>query len=75
MKKIKRSEAVKEIGRRGSLKDILNNERGDIGVKEIAITVAVIVILGFVIAAFKDKMPTFVQDIWNMFKEKIDAIK
>lgn len=74
MKKIKRSEAVKEIGRRGSLKDILNNERGDIGVKEIAITVAVIVILGFVINAFEKQMPTFVQDIWTMLKEKISSI-
>jgi hypothetical protein len=57
-----------------SFKKLLKNERGDIGIKQIAITVAIIVILGLVIGALRTNMPTFVTDVWKMLMEKIDAI-
>lgn len=75
MENFKMSMVEKRIKLQEKVTGFIKEERGDVGVKQIAITVAIIVILGFVISAFQTKMPNFVQDIWDMLKEKIDAIK
>ena len=46
-------------------------ERGDIGVKQIALTVAAIVIIGLVIGIVRTNLGTWVTDIWDMFMEQI----
>lgn len=46
-------------------------ERGDIGVKQIALTVAAIVIIGAVIVIVQDNLGTWISDIWNLFMEQI----
>ncbi|MBT2293166.1 hypothetical protein J7E73_29475 [Paenibacillus albidus] len=47
-------------------------ERGDIGVKQIAGTVAVIVIIGLVITAVQGNLTEWIDQIWTLF---IDQIK
>lgn len=49
------------------IKAFMKEEKGDFGVKEIAITVAIIIIIGaivmFITGGFSD---TVVQDVWDM---------
>lgn len=49
----------------------LKDERGDFGIKQIAITVAVIVIIGFIITGIQGLMPGWITQIWNMFVDQI----
>lgn len=49
------------------------DERGDIGIKQIAITVGIIVIIAFAIGLIKDSfLEGWIKDVWKMF---MDAIK
>lgn len=57
-----------------TFKKLLGNERGDFGVKQIAITVAIIVVIGFVIATVQTLMPTWIQEIWEMFIDQIQGL-
>ncbi|MCX7748173.1 MAG: hypothetical protein N2645_15005 [Clostridia bacterium] len=55
---------------------MFNNNRGDIGIKQIAITVAVIVIIGVAVNIITGSMlQTWIGDVWKMLmdfiKEKI----
>ncbi|MEK3794626.1 hypothetical protein MKX42_23055 [Paenibacillus sp. FSL R7-0204] len=47
-------------------------ERGDIGVKQIAITVAAIVIIGAAIVIVQDNLGTWIGDIWKLFMNQIE---
>ncbi|GGG05754.1 hypothetical protein GCM10010912_58000 [Paenibacillus albidus] len=47
-------------------------ERGDIGVKQIAGTVAVIVIIGLVITAVQGNLSEWIDQIWTLFIEQIE---
>ncbi|WP_238655344.1 hypothetical protein [Paenibacillus piscarius] len=46
-------------------------ERGDIGVKQIALTVAAIVIIGAAIAIVNRNLGDWISDVWDMFMEQI----
>lgn len=57
-----------------ALSNLMEEERGDFGVKQIAIVVAVIIVIGFVIAALETLMPTLVNDVWTFLFGQIKAI-
>lgn len=56
------------------LNRLLNEERGDIGVKQLAVAVGVIILIGVVITVLTDNMDTFVDDIWKILKEQIEDL-
>ncbi len=47
------------------LSRLVNEERGDIGVKQLAITVGVIIVIGAVVAVLTGKMDGIVTDVWD----------
>lgn len=51
-----------------------SEESGDFGIKGIAITVAVIVVIGAVVAIINQNLNTWVTDVWDMFIKKIDDL-
>lgn len=53
------------------LNRLLNEERGDIGIKQLAMTVGVIIIIGVVITVLTTKMDTFVEDVWKMLTDQL----
>jgi hypothetical protein len=52
-------------------KVLLNNQRGEFGVKQIAITVAVIVLIGVVVTIIQGNLPDWITQIWDLFIEQI----
>lgn len=58
------------------IKSFWKDESGEIGIKQIAITVAVIVILGFVIMIFRDGplLNDWLEDIWEIFTNAIKGL-
>lgn len=57
-----------------ALRNLMKEERGDFGVKQIAMVVAVIIVIGFVIAALKTIMPDVVDDVWEFLFNQIKGI-
>ena len=53
------------------IKGFFKSEQGDFGVKEIAIMVAIIVIVGFAITVIQGKLSGWIDTIWKM---AVDAI-
>lgn len=53
---------------------LYHDQRGSFGVKEIAITVAVIVVLGFAVTIIDSNMSGWITDIWDLFLEKIEDV-
>ncbi|ETT30099.1 MULTISPECIES: hypothetical protein [unclassified Paenibacillus] len=47
-------------------------ERGDIGVKQIALTVAAIVIIGAAIVIVQGNLGAWISDIWDLFMKQIE---
>jgi hypothetical protein len=48
------------------------NERGDVGIKYIAITVAVIVLIGAAMSIIKTSfLTTWIGEVWTMFMNQI----
>ncbi|MEK3903596.1 hypothetical protein [Paenibacillus sp. FSL R7-0179] len=47
-------------------------ERGDIGVKQIALTVAAIVIIGAAIVIVQGNLGAWIGDIWDLFMKQIE---
>lgn len=47
------------------------DESGDFGVKQIAATVAVIVVIGLVITGIKGNLETWIDEIWTFFMQII----
>ncbi len=56
------------------LNRLKNEERGDIGLKQIAITVGVIVIVGIAVSGIGAKVPEMVQDVFDFFMTKLETI-
>lgn len=50
------------------------DERGEIGVKQIAATVAVIVVIGMVISAINSNLSTWISDLWDYFMKLINEL-
>lgn len=53
------------------LKITMQEERGDIGIKQLAITVGVIVVVGAAVVAFKDNIGTLLEEVWDWLFETI----
>lgn len=56
------------------LNRLKNEERGDIGLKQIAITVGVIVIVGIAVSGIGANVPEMVQDVFDFFMKKLETI-
>lgn len=54
------------------LRRFITEERGEFGIKQIALTVAAIVIIGVVVTIISTNADSWVSEIWTMF---IDFIK
>lgn len=50
------------------------DESGEFGVKQIAITVAVIVLIGFIVSTLKDYLPAWIQEIWTTLVNMIQDV-
>lgn len=59
---------------KSKIKAFLKEEKGDFGVKYIAMTVAVIVLIGVAITVIGDNLGTWIPNIWDMFIEKIKTL-
>lgn len=53
---------------------VLAEEKGSFGVKEIAVTVAVIVVIGFAITVIEGNMDGWVSELWDLFLGKIQDL-
>jgi Flp pilus assembly pilin Flp len=56
------------------IKAFLKDERGDFGIKQIAITLGVILIVGASITVINGKMGTWLNDIWTIFKGALEKL-
>ena len=45
--------------------EFINDERGDFGIKEIAMMVAAIVVIGFIVVFLTDNMGDWIEELWN----------
>ncbi len=54
--------------------ELLDNENGEVGIKQIAITVAIIVVIGIVIGIVRGNMAGWVGEIWTLFLEQIRSL-
>lgn len=59
---------------KSKIETFFKEEKGDFGIKYIAITVAVIVLIGVAITFLKGTLPTWIQDIWDMFIDQIKTL-
>ncbi|SMG59495.1 hypothetical protein SAMN06295960_4955 [Paenibacillus aquistagni] len=55
------------------LKAVVGNERGEFGIKQIAITVAVIIIIGVLVSVITGSLGDWVDAIWKKFLGLIDS--
>lgn len=76
MKKVLLKEKVKNVAMKVKLGfyRTMNEERGDIGIKQIAITVGIIVIIGLAVAAISGLLPDMVQTVFDYFMGRLDDI-
>jgi Flp pilus assembly pilin Flp len=56
---------------KSKVRNFFKDQSGEFGIKQIAITVAVIVIIGFLIAIIQGNLPTWVDEIWQLFMDLI----
>ncbi|WP_199613907.1 hypothetical protein [Paenibacillus alkalitolerans] len=45
---------------------------GDFGIRQIAATVAVIVIIGFIVTAIQTNIGSWVNEVWRLFIDQIE---
>ncbi|MCJ8011825.1 hypothetical protein MUG84_08725 [Paenibacillus sp. KQZ6P-2] len=50
------------------------DETGEFGVKQIAVTVAVIVIIGMIVTVVRTNLGTWVGEIWSLFMKQIQDL-
>ena len=58
---------------KNGLREFINEERGDVSVKGIAILVATIVVIGAVMVFFKDNIGDWITDIWEWVWESVTS--
>jgi len=49
-------------------------ERGDISIKGIAITVAIIVVIGLALTFIQGNLGTWITEIWELFMTQIEGL-
>lgn len=52
----------------------LKSKNGSFGIKQIAITVAVIVVIGLLVTVIDTNLGTWVGEIWDMLIDKIEDL-
>lgn len=52
----------------------LKDEQGDIGIKQLAITVGIIILVGVVVVSLKDFAPEAIEKVWDWLWLQIQAI-
>lgn len=58
---------------KNQVEEVLKDESGEFGIKQIAITVAVIVVIGFIVSTVKSQfLADWIEDIWTMLVELIE---
>ncbi|MED4956079.1 hypothetical protein ABEO75_16760 [Paenibacillus macerans] len=57
----------KQASPKKGIRAFWEDEAGEFGIKQIAATVAVIVIIGLVVSAVRGNLPTWINDIWDYF--------
>ncbi|MDD2234879.1 MAG: hypothetical protein PHV03_08270 [Desulfitobacteriaceae bacterium] len=55
-------------------KSLINDEKGEAGIKYIAITVAVIVLIGVVMTIIQGRLPGWIDQIWTLFMDQIQGL-
>lgn len=55
-------------------REFWKEERGDVSIRGIAITVGIIIVVGFAITFLRTNTGNFIQDTWDMLLEKIKGI-
>lgn len=53
---------------------LLKSERGEFGIKQIAITVAVIVLIGLLVTVIDTNLGTWIGEVWDMLIDKIEDL-
>ncbi|NLI59619.1 MAG: hypothetical protein GX387_14140 [Clostridium sp.] len=56
---------------KNKVRNFLKDQSGEFGIKQIAVTVAVIVIIGLLIGVIRGNLGTWVAEVWDMFIEMI----
>lgn len=59
---------------KSKIKAFFKEEKGDFGIKYIAITVAVIVLIGVAMTFIKGILPNWIEDVWDMFIDQINDL-
>lgn len=56
---------------KSKVRNFFKDQSGEFGIKQIAVTVAVIVIIGLLIGVIRGNLGTWVAEVWDMFIEMI----
>lgn len=56
------------------LNRFIKDEKGEFGIKEIAITLGVIILVGVAVAAITGLLPTWIEEIWEFLFGKIEEL-
>jgi len=49
-------------------------EKGEVSIKGIAITIGIIILVGVSISIIGGKLPNWIDDIWGILKTKLESI-
>ena len=59
------------MGKNKEKQSFWKDESGDFGIKQIAMTVAVIVVIGFAITIIQTNMGSWISELWTLFMDQI----
>lgn len=74
MKKLVEKVELAKIKLDVAMKNFMEEERGDFGVKQIAIAIAVIILIGAAVSFLKGNIGTMVEGVWDWLFEQIQNI-
>ncbi|MGZ7444057.1 hypothetical protein [Paenibacillus sp. TH7-28] len=64
----------KQASPKKGIRTFWEDEAGEFGIKQIAATVAVIVIIGIIVGIVRGNLPAWVNDIWDYFMGLIEGL-
>lgn len=56
------------------IKEFIKDERGEFGIKQIAATLGVIILIGVAVGVISDSMPDWVGQAWDYLFEQIENL-
>ena len=65
---------IKKLELEQFMGNFLKEEKGEFGVKQIAVTVAVIVVIGVIVTVFKDQSDSWIGQVWDFLFEQIEKL-